>query len=70
MDIALTFVIMYYRVPVLHLSVVIYIKLQGREEYSVGSVAQSVERRDGILKVTGSSPGLAGYFSHFVIIES
>ena len=48
----------------------IYIKLQGREKYSSGSVAQLVERRDGILKVTGSSPGLAGYFSHFVIFES
>ena len=58
--------------PVLHLSVVIYIyiKLQGRGKYSSGSVAQLVERRDGILKVTGSSPGLAGYFSHFVIFES
>ena len=48
----------------------IYIKLQDRGKYSSGSVAQLVERRDGILKVTGSSPGLAGYFSHFVIYES
>ena len=42
--------------PLLHLSVVIYIKLQGREDYSVGSVAQSAERRDGVLKVTGKGP--------------
>ena len=35
-----------------------------------GRLAQSVERQDGILEVPGSSPGLAGYFSHLVIFES
>ena len=35
-----------------------------------GRLAQSGERQDGILEVPGSSPGLAGYFSHLVIFES
>ena len=56
--------------PVLHFSVVIYINYKVEGNILSGRLAQSVERRDGILEVTGSSPGLAGYFSHFVIIES
>ena len=35
-----------------------------------GRLAQSGERQDGIQEISGSSPGLAGYFSHLVIFVS
>ena len=56
--------------PVLHFSVVIYINYKVEGNILSGRLAQSVERQDGILEVTGWSPGLAGYFSHIVIFES